>query len=117
MSGRSYRHNWSGWERGGACLLALCFMTLVFATPSLADFEFKAPIVADKVVRLWFNEQDGIEVWAILRKLNTKHCQQLWQAVDNHPYVLEVKEALHGPQQLQMYYGLRMTFEDFFRYR
>lgn len=106
-------------KRGGRFGLAAIVLLLVLSlqpVQSLASFDFRAAFVAKKVVRLWFHKQDGIQVWGILEKLSTLHTQQLWLQINNHPYVLEVKEDLHGPQKLQMYYGLQQTFSDHLRY-
>jgi len=97
-------------------LAAAALLCLQQPTELQASFDFRASFVADKVVRLWFHKQDGVQVWGILEKLNTHHTQQLWQRVEAHPYVREVKEDLHGPRMLLLYYGLRQTFRDHLRY-
>lgn len=91
-------------------------LLLLSAPPAWASFNFRASFVADKVVRLWFHKQDGVQVWEILKKHNENECRELWQKVDSHPYVLEVKEDLHGSRQLELYYGLRQTFVDRLEY-
>lgn len=106
-----------GMRRRVVVLLALLLLTGVFAGPPVqASFDFRASFVANKVVRSWFLKQDGIQVWTILEKLNHTHLRQLWQKVDTHTYVQEVKEARHGQRQLMLYHGLRKTFLERLRY-
>lgn len=98
-------------------ILTLVLVTGVLAVPpAQASFDFRASFVANKVVRFWFQQQDGIQVWNILEKLNHTHTRELWEKVDTHPYVLEVKDALHGQRQLMLYHGLRKTFLERLRY-
>jgi len=96
-----------------AVLLAMLLLLGALAAPPVqASFDFRASFVANKVVRSWFHKQDGVQVWNILEKLNHNHTRQLWEKVDSHPYVQEVKDALHGQRQMMLYHGLRRTFLD-----
>lgn len=106
------------WKRAGSSLL-LCSAVLsvfVLVSPARGSFEFRSSFVAAKVVRFWFHQQDGIQVWSILEPLNHQRAAQLWQKVHEHPYVQEVLEGLHGGRQLMLYHGLRKTFVDHQRY-
>ena len=103
-----------------SCLvLCLCLSLgpLLPCGTAQAQSSFRITQLADKVVRLWFDQQDGIQVKAVLDTLSPADCRELWQAIEVHPFVLEVMDELHGPRQLELYYALQQTILDHLSYR
>lgn len=95
-------------------VLSMSF-SLVLPPASVDAGNYHTKFMADKVVRLWFQRHDGVQVYEIVEKLNYTNRLMLWQNVREHPYVEEIMDGLHSPRQRMLYQGLAQTFADLLR--
>ncbi len=68
--------------------------------------------MADKVVRMWFHRHQGAQVERMLSFLAHDDLAELYQLVEAHPLVQEIRDYQHGGFNLRLYYGLRQVFFD-----
>ncbi len=98
------------------CLAVVLAIGAVFCAPPRAEGYFQHQFQAEKIVRLWFDFQDGVQVERMLSGMRSTEIRHVFQFVERHPFVLEVRDGQHGAWRLQLYHNLRRTFEDALQY-
>ncbi len=89
----------------------LVIVVFICAAPE-ADGYFQHQFQADKVVRLWFEYQDGIQVERMLSGMGKPEIHHVYRLVETHPFIQEVRDGRHGAWSLQLYYNLLRSFDD-----
>ncbi len=93
----------------------MIFFSLLLSAP-MAHSALRPQYMADKVVRMWFHRHEGAQVEKMLSFLAHDDLAELYQLVEAHPLVQEIRDYQHGDFNLRLYYGLRQVFFDELRY-
>jgi hypothetical protein len=95
-----------------AVALALT-LSLQFLGPApKAHALFHPAVYADKIVRYWFFEQRGARVQIMLSKLSKEELWEIYDLVEAHPIVMEIKDNPPDQRAARAYQGLTLTFRD-----
>lgn len=98
------------------CLAVILAVGAVFCAPPGAEGYYQHQFQAEKIVRLWFDHQDGVQVERMLSGMRSAEIRHVFRFVASHPFVLEVRDGRHGGWRLQLYHNLLRTFEDALQY-
>jgi|GEM_PF-7119746 len=92
----------------------ICLLLLLATLGPAADAEavFRPAFVADQVVKLWFHEQRGAKVHHILARLSRQELIEIFQLVEEHPEVQEIRDNSPDERSVRLYQGLLKTFQD-----
>jgi len=93
-----------------ALTTALCCSTLSLAPT--ANAMFKPALFADQIVRLWFNDHNGAKVQTMLAKLPRHELLEIYDLVEAHPFVMEIRDNPPDERSTRAYNGLIQTFRD-----
>lgn len=93
-------------------LLVLLLAMGLLLSGVAAQAALRPQYMADKVVRMWFHRHEGAQVEKMLSFLAHDDLAELYQLVEAHPLVLEIRDYQHGGFNLRLYYGLRQVFFD-----
>lgn len=106
--------------RLAALLASLVLSALLLCASGLpadaANGNYHTRFLAEKVVRLWFQRKDGVQVYEMVHKMNYSKRLALWTSVLDHPYVQAVREGRKGDRERLLFWGLKKTFDDILCY-
>ncbi len=92
-------------------IILLLLISLLFSATEVQS-ALRPQYLADKVVRMWFHRHEGAQVEKMLSFLAHDDLAELYQLVEAHPLVQEIRDYQHGDFNLRLYYGLRQVFFD-----
>lgn len=95
-----------------AAALALTLTILLLGPAPKAQALFHPAIYADQIVKYWFFEQRGARVQIMLSKLSKEELWEIYDLVEAHPVVLEIKDNPPDQRSVRAYQGLTLTFRD-----
>jgi hypothetical protein len=95
-----------------AAIAGLFFLFLAVGPTREAHALFRPASFADQIVKLWFYEQKGAKVHHMLTRLSRQELLEIYELVEAHPLVLEIKENPPDERSVRAYNGLIKTFRD-----
>ncbi len=83
-----------------------------YLLPDTAQATYRVDHVVDKIIRLWFVEQNGVHVYNILVKMTPEELMQLNQRIEEHPFIQEMLVDGGDPWKIRAYQNLRRVIND-----